>query len=125
MQTYTEVKMRTTEIKTRVVKEKITTFKCDFCDFSTKSNKGCCGVRPIMECSICNKDICYEHRDFLTEDHWSDYPSGLYICPDCEPIAKQAWGWAQEYAGRYDDICDVTRERIKEMQDENKKNNAT
>ena len=71
--------MRTTETKQRTITEKITTFKCDFCDYSVTHNKGCCGVAPIMTCDICNKDICHEHRDFITEDDYMDYPPGLSV----------------------------------------------
>ena len=116
--------MITVEKRKRMITETITTYKCDFCDFSTKSNRGCCGVRPVMSCSTCNKDTCHKHRDFITEDYVSDYPTGLYVCPDCQPVAHKAWEWAQEHAGRYDDIYEITEERIKEMQDENKKDNT-
>lgn len=106
--------MKTTRIE--MVEEKITTWKCDFCDKESEGNSGCCGVRPIMSCHICEKDCCREHRTWYSEDHWSDYPHGFYACPNCEPTATLAWEWAEEYAGRHDDIVEVTMERYKEIE---------
>ena len=105
--------MRTT--KTITVEKGVTTYKCDFCDYSTENNRGCCGTAPIMTCEFCEKDICRKHRDFFTEDHWSDYPYGFWACPDCQPKAEEAWDWAQEHAGRHDDIVDVTTARFREI----------
>jgi hypothetical protein len=98
-----------------MVEKEITTYKCDYCDYSTTNNRGCCGSAPIMACSFCDKDICREHRDFFTEDWSSDYPSGLYACPDCQQKASEAWYWAIENAGRYDDIEKIALERFKEI----------
>ncbi|KKL78969.1 hypothetical protein LCGC14_2019520 [marine sediment metagenome] len=103
--------MRTTRIE--MVEKEITTWKCDFCDKESEGNSGCCGVRPIMICKICNKDCCREHRHWYSEDDWGDYPYGFYACPNCEPNTTLAWDWAMEYAGRHDDIIEVTMERLK------------
>lgn len=96
--------MRTT--KTIMVEKKITTCKCDFCESTTQNNSGCCGVAPIMYCTICEKDMCHRHRKFYTEDEWEDYPYGFYACPDCQPTAGMNWMWLQENAGRLDDIVE-------------------
>ena len=107
--------MKTTRIE--MIEKEITTWKCDFCDKESEGNQGCCGVRPIMSCTICKSDICYSHRAWYTEDDCSDYPHGFYACPTCEPNATLAWKWAEEYAGRHDDIVEVTMKRYKEIKD--------
>lgn len=117
--------MRTTKSRRRVIVEKITTYKCDFCNYSTTTNKGCCGVAPIMTCDVCDKDMCNKHRDFITEDAYMDYPPGIWVCPDCYGIAHEAWEWADLHASRHDDIYEITRNRIKEILDENQKHNTT
>ena len=98
--------MRTT--RKELVEKEITTYACDFCDFTTENNRGCCGVAPIMYCNICGKDCCHEHREFYTEDHWSDYPDGLYACPECQPRAYSNFMWLEENAARGDDIVQMT-----------------
>lgn len=106
--------MRTTE-KVLIEKE-ITTYKCDFCVFETKNNGGCCGRAPILRCSFCEKDMCYKHRTEFDEDGGDYYD--FCVCPECLPDVQQAWDHAKEYAGRYDDICDVTRSAFKEIREQ-------
>lgn len=107
--------MITTEYKKVTVNKKITTYKCDFCDFSTKNNQGCCGVLPIEVCDICEKDICRDHREFFTEDYISDYPSGFYACPNCEPTVREIWEDEIVYAPRYESVIDNTIERARKI----------
>ena len=102
--------MRDTRVE--MVEQKITTYKCDFCDFSTENNRGCCGTAPIMPCSICDKDACREHRDFFTEDPYEDYPYGFYACKDCEPLARKNWDWFTTYADRHADVVRLTIESV-------------
>lgn len=90
-----------------------TTYKCDFCDRSTIDNHGCCGWQPIMSCDICDKDVCRDHREFYTEDAWSDYPRGVMSCPDCNAAVKQNWEWLEINAGRHDDIIKKTIDFVK------------
>lgn len=105
--------MRTT--RTVTYEKEVTTYKCDFCDFKTESNSGCCGYRPIMECDFCNRDICGKHRHELAEDTSGDYYQKLLFCDGCSEIAHQAWDKAVETAGRYDDIFELARNYFKEM----------
>ncbi len=107
--------MRTTQ--TIMVEKVITTSKCDFCNFSTTYNSGCCGYRPIMECDFCKKDICSSHRGELAEDDWSDYYPKLLYCNSCAVKAHEAWDKAQEIAGRHDDIFDLTMKIYRKEQD--------
>lgn len=105
--------MRTTRVETKVVEEEITTYTCDFCDYSTERNQGCCGVQPIMSCSICEQDVCPDHRHWFSDDHWSDYPDGFYACPDCQPLAQELWDNA-EYEERMWTVPELMREELKE-----------
>ncbi len=107
-----------TIVKEVMVKKKITTWTCDLCGYQTKSNKGCCNDFPVERCSFCGKDCCRNCRKFLSEDFWSDYPSGLNACKECEPKATEAWEWADDNAGRHDDIEEVTMKRFKELTSE-------
>ena len=102
--------MRTTEIV--MVEQKITTHSCDNdnCDFSTTSNKGCCGQSPIMVCTFCQKDCCGKHREGFWENDWDDYYHDLMLCDDCAPRGRLAWEHAKETAGRYDSLREVTEE---------------
>ena len=102
--------MKTVEKK--MVEVEVTTWKCDLCDFTTQSNKGCCGTAPIMSCWVCGKDVCRNHRHFFSENPWEDYPRGFYACDECHGEAQAAWDDAVEVAGRYDDILDVVEECI-------------
>lgn len=100
--------MRTT--RTEMVPKEITTYTCDICDWSTENNSGCCGSSPIMQCELCEKDCCRDHRESFFEDPWSqDYPN-ITVCSDCHPKAKLAWEAAVMYAGRYEIIENVVRE---------------
>lgn len=103
--------MRTT--KTILVEKEVTTHKCDFCDFTTNDNHGCCGWNPLMICSICDKDICRKHRELYSEDPMDDYPHGVMACPDCNPAVKQNWDWLYYNAGRHDDIVEETIDSVK------------
>lgn len=96
--------MRTT--RTEMIPTTITTYTCDFCNFTTENNRGCCGYSAVMSCTICDKDCCHNHRTILSEIPNEDYPS-LVICPDCLPKAERAWNIATYIAGRHDDINDV------------------
>ncbi len=100
--------MKTTRIE--MVETKITTWKCDFCDNESEGNRGCCGTQPIMSCKICEGDCCREHRTWYSEDDWGDYPYGFYVCPNCKPDADKAWAYAEEFAGRHDDIIEKAME---------------
>ena len=100
--------MKTKRIE--MIEKEITTWKCDFCDKESEGNQGCCGTRPIMECKICDKDICYDHRHFYTEDDWSDYPHGFYACTSCKPEADKAWEYAEAFASRHEDIVEKAME---------------
>lgn len=102
--------MRTVEKKMVEIEE--VTWKCDLCDFTTKSNKGCCGTAPIMKCKVCGNDVCRKHRTFFTEDLWADYPYGLYACDNCLEEVQSAWDEAQCVANRHDDILKVVEEVI-------------
>ena len=103
--------MKTT--KKILVEKEITTWKCDFCDFTSEGNRGCCGWHPLMTCDVCDKDVCSEHYNFYSEEPWADYPSGVIACPDCNPAVKQNWEWLTVYAGRHDDIVEETIESVK------------
>lgn len=91
---------------------KVTMWKCDLCDFQIEDNRGCCGTAPIMQCRMCGKHACREHRAFFTEEQWADYPHGFYACSECEEEAREAWDNAVEEAGRHEDILDVVKDRI-------------
>ncbi len=82
--------MRKTE--TITVEKEITIYKCDFCDYTTVNNRGCCGVNPIMKCELCSKDICRKHRNSYFEFD-GDYPT-ITVCNDCNILFSKAWNWA-------------------------------
>ena len=104
--------MRTT--RKEMVEIIMTTYKCDFCDFSIDTNKGCCGSAPIMKCNVCEKDMCHDHRHYY-EEGGGDYPD-LVVCSECNKVVEPAWEWAEDNAGRYDDISEVTLNRVKVLQ---------
>ena len=105
--------MRTT--RTVMVEKEITTYKCDFCEYQIENNTGCCGQRSIMECGICGKDACRQHRESFYE-HDQDYPD-ITVCNACLPNFRIAWEEAKILAGRYEDIGDVSKRIFKEMQE--------
>ena len=105
--------MRTTE--KIMVEKNVTTYKCDFCDRHTKDNSGCCGSRPIMQCSLCKKDMCSSHREWYQEDSSSDYYDAI-ICPDCNPAFKLAWEHAKEIAMWDDSLSYIATNLYNEMQ---------
>ena len=92
--------MRST--KTIMVEKEVTTWKCDFCDYQTDHNKGCCGSAPVMKCNFCEKDACREHRKAYFENSWTqDYPDFM-ACEDCIPKADKCEYIATQVAGRYE-----------------------
>lgn len=110
--------MRTS--RTEMVEKIVTTYRCDFCSFSTEHNSGCCGYSAIMSCSICEKDMCHKHRHVYEEEPWSDSYPDFVVCPDCNPDLSVAWNWALCNARRHDSIVEVTKEafeRIKNGED--------
>ncbi len=109
--------MRST--KTIVVEKEVTTWKCDFCDFQTDDNRGCCGSAPIMQCSFCGKDACRNHREAFFENYSDDYPD-FYACEDCIPKVNKCNYIAEQIAGRYDIWTEVVKkvyENFEEYQD--------
>lgn len=98
--------MRTT--KTVLVEKQVTTYKCDLCDYSIENNSGCCGSAPIMQCSLCRQDCCRDCRTAMWEHDWNDYPD-MMICNGCQPKGQQAWDIAQQIAGRYEDLTEITK----------------
>lgn len=104
--------MRTT--RTVMVEKEITTYKCDFCEYQIENNTGCCGQRSIMECGICGKDACRQHRKSFYE-YDQDYPD-ITVCADCLPIFKYVWEYARLNAGRNDDISEFCRKTLKEIE---------
>ena len=100
-----------------MVKKTITKWHCDFCDYTTTNNKGMCGVHPVMQCSICENDMCREHTAHYQEDMMSDYDDAQ-VCPDCNERFLLAWNWALYNANRGDDLFGVAIKRMKEVQDE-------
>lgn len=96
------------DTKTIMVEKVITTSTCDFCNFKTEDNSGCCGYRPIMQCDFCKKDMCSKHRRELAEDDYADYYQKLLYCDECAVKAFEAWDKAQLIAGRHDDIFELT-----------------
>ncbi len=97
--------------RTELVEKTITTYSCDMegCKFSTEHNSGCCGVAPVMKCCLCEKDVCGKHRHDYFEDSSSDY-ANMHVCEECHPDARRAWVIAEQTAGRYDSISDVTKD---------------
>lgn len=104
--------MRTT--RTVVVEKEITTYKCDFCEYQTENNNGCCGQRSIMICGICGKDACSVHRKSFYE-YDQDYPD-ITVCADCLPIFEHVWNYAIREAGRGDDISEFCKQTMKEIE---------
>lgn len=86
--------------------KKVITWYCDFCDYHTQNNKGCCGVRNVMGCEICGKHICRKCTTHYQEDDWSDYDDAQ-ICPKCNVEFKPAWEWALYNAKRHENIMDA------------------
>lgn len=103
--------MRTTE--TIMVEQTITTYGCDFCNFTTKENRGCCGSAPVMSCDICKKDCCREHR-YAFFEHDGDY-CDWRVCSDCFPLANVAWEIALAYATRYENIREAAEKHLQEI----------
>lgn len=103
--------MKTT--RTELIEKQITTYSCDFCNFKTENNSGCCGHAPIMTCSFCNKDICGDCRHELYEDDYDDYYQKLIYCPVCAAKALEAWDNAHEIARYGADIFELTMKIFK------------
>ncbi len=87
---------------------------CDFCDFHIQNNRGCCGVSPIMECVICGKHVCNDHRNHYNEDDFNDYDDAI-VCDKCNLGFEPAWDWALDHTGRFDNIYDVAIKRMNEV----------
>ena len=92
----------------RMVEQKYTVWKCDFCDYETETNRGCCGTAPIMSCDFCGKDACRDHREYYRENEWEDYPDFI-ACKDCIDIANKCQYIAGQVAERYDNWWDVVK----------------
>ena len=80
----------------RLVKIKVKLFGCDFCEYTTERNTGCCGVAPVMQCEFCDKHACQSHIELM----WGtgDYPEGR-ACPDCHDKLEEKredWGMDDE-----------------------------
>lgn len=103
--------------RTILVEKVITTHKCDYCDYSTENNTGCCGWRPVMKCHLCSKDCCRDHVEYF-EEVPCDYPY-LVVCEGCKEWAVAAWEWANETAGRHDDLREMIMKMYKEVYGEN------
>lgn len=99
--------MRTT--KKVLVEKEVTTWKCDFCDFETEHNHGCCGTRTIHDCSFCGKDCCKDHRKLYWENPWGDDYPDFCACQDCIEKADKCEYIAHQVAGRYDGWWDVVK----------------
>lgn len=97
-----------------LVEKEVTTYGCDFCNFATTENRGCCGSAPIMECWVCKKDCCREHRYAFYEND-GDY-CDWRVCNDCFPLANIAWEIALAYAKRYEDIREAAEKHLTEIQ---------
>ena len=100
-----------TKIK-RMVEQEVTICKCDFCDYETDHNRGCCGSSPVMQCSFCGKDGCREHRKSYWENEWEDYPD-FTACADCIETVDFCEYVARQIAGRYD----IWRDTVKKIYD--------
>ncbi len=74
-------------VKKKEIEVEETTYSCDFCDYTTERNIGCCGVRLIMECDICKRDACEDHRVLHYDDFGSDYLTRKH-CEHCEKVYK-------------------------------------
>ena len=110
--------------RTEMIPKEITTYKCDLCNFSTESNTGCCGSAPIQVCRYCKNDMCREHRHWYSEDDWGDRPYGFYACDTCNNKVSMAWDLALQFAGRHDDMHEITdeyfnNEKLEEIYNEN------
>lgn len=92
----------------RMVEEEVTICKCDFCDFETDHNRGCCGSHPVMQCCFCGKDGCKDHRKQYWENEWEDYPD-FTACEACIPKVDFCQYVAEQTAGRYDIWRDIVR----------------
>lgn len=102
--------------RTELVEKEITTYACDFCDYSIEHNKGYCGVAPIQECHFCGKHLCRECR---TEEWENDdsYSAEMRACPDCKERALEAWEIARDFAGRHDRMYDVVQNVFKNLEE--------
>ncbi len=103
--------MRTKTTKT--YEKEVTVYKCDFCDYETDHNRGCCGSSPVMQCYFCGKDGCSNHRKSYWENEWEDYPD-FTACADCIPKVEKCEQIARMAAGRYD----IWRDFVKKVYDE-------
>jgi len=101
---------------TKMIEKEVLICKCDFCDFETDHNRGCCGSSPVMECSFCNKDGCREHRKNYRENDWEDYPD-FTACEACIPKVDFAEFVAGEIAGRYDIWREVVEKVYNNMEE--------
>lgn len=88
------------------------TWKCDFCDFQLVTRSVGFG-RGMTHCTVCRKDCCGKHAKWYAENSDSDY-SDARICPDCDPQFSEAWEWAKQNAGRYEDFMEVVNRRLQE-----------
>ena len=107
--------MKTT--KKVIIEKEIDVYKCDFCDYETEHPEGW----SITQCDICKRHCCRHHREIYTEDPYSDKVD-IITCLDCKPLMDMAWEWAQDNAGRYDDISEIAIQRFHEIKDECKYN---
>lgn len=96
----------------------IKVWHCDFCSYTNHNNKGCCGVRPVMTCYVCDKHVCHKHRNWYSEDNGSDYADAI-ICPTCNIKFEPAWSWALDYAGRNENIVEATIKRMDQIYETN------
>lgn len=101
---------------TKLVEKEVTICKCDFCDFETDHNRGCCGSSPVMQCAFCGKDGCKDHRKSYWENEYDDYPD-FTACADCIPKTDFAQYVAGEIAGRYDIWREVVDKILNNMEE--------
>ena len=97
-----------TAIKRTVEVEDIA-YKCDFCEFTMTWTPGQ-RMRHMPICDQCKRHMCSKHITEFDEDG-GDYADAR-ICPECLPAFQEAWDWAIEHAGRYDDLMSVVRRRL-------------
>lgn len=86
------MKRRETRTKTYTVKID----KCDFCNTEVEDQKSMTGISPIMECVVCGKDCCRDHRTMYNTGCDQTYCGAVYegldsVCCDCDEEFKEAY----------------------------------
>jgi hypothetical protein len=90
----------------------MTHWMCDICEVVTDDNTGCCGSRPIMQCTICGNEVCDECRNSYDYFHWwGDHPDRIIYCKCCSTIKEKHINAIKAAKGKFlndDDEDEIT-----------------